>query len=136
MRGVLQVLGKRAGAFAAADERFALALADQIGRALDYTSLRGDDDRRGVPLRSRFNHVIGASPAMRAVYDLVARAATTCHARGKGFSYGPQPYIYCSGVAPQPGEQEAEWARVAASPCACNDDGAIAEQRRQCSMVP
>ncbi len=77
VRGVLQVLGKRAGAFAAADERFAQALADQIGRALDYTSLRGDDDRRGVPLRSRFNHVIGASPAMQAVYDLVARAATT-----------------------------------------------------------
>jgi transcriptional regulator with GAF, ATPase, and Fis domain len=77
VRGVLQVLGKRSGAFAAADERFAAALADQIGRALDYTSLRGDDGRRGVPLRGRFNHVVGQSPAMQGVYDLIERAAAT-----------------------------------------------------------
>ncbi|MBP6628464.1 MAG: sigma-54-dependent Fis family transcriptional regulator [Kofleriaceae bacterium] len=75
VRGVLQVLNKQAGAFTHADEDFARALADQIGRALDYTSLRGDDDKRGVTLRGRINHVIGQSPGMMAVYDLAMRAA-------------------------------------------------------------
>ncbi|MEZ4367557.1 MAG: sigma-54-dependent Fis family transcriptional regulator [Kofleriaceae bacterium] len=77
VRGVLQLLGKRGGPFAAADERYAAALADQIGRALDYTSLRGDDARQGVPLGGRYNHVVGASPTMQALYDVIARAAAT-----------------------------------------------------------
>ena len=41
------------------DEEFARVLAEQIGRALDYTTLRGDDAQRGLTLRGRFNHVIG-----------------------------------------------------------------------------
>ena len=77
IRGVLQVLNKREGAFTSRDEEFARVLTEQIGRALDYTTLRGDDASRGLTLRGRFNHVIGRSPAMAAVYDMIARAAQT-----------------------------------------------------------
>ncbi|HWU86855.1 MAG TPA: sigma-54-dependent Fis family transcriptional regulator [Kofleriaceae bacterium] len=77
IRGVLQVLNKREGAFTARDEDFVRVLAEQIGRALDYTTLRGDDAQRGLTLRGRFNHVIGRSPAMGAVYDMIGRAAQT-----------------------------------------------------------
>jgi transcriptional regulator with GAF, ATPase, and Fis domain len=77
IRGVLQVLNKRAGAFDSRDEEFARALAEQIGRALDYTTLRGDDASRGMTVRGRFNHVIGRSPAMAAVYEMIVKAAQT-----------------------------------------------------------
>ena len=77
IRGVLQVLNKRDGWFTERDEAFIRVLAEQIGRALDYTTLRGDDASRGLTLRGRFNHVIGRSPAMAQVYDMVARAAQT-----------------------------------------------------------
>jgi Nif-specific regulatory protein len=81
--GVLQVLNKRPGAvgagaaFTGNDEAFARALAEQIARAIDYTSLRGTEAKRGVGLRGRFNHVVGQSPVMHAVYELVERAAAT-----------------------------------------------------------
>jgi Nif-specific regulatory protein len=52
-------------------------LAEQIGRALDYTTLRGDDAQRGMRVSGRFNHVIGRSPAMAAVYEVIVRAAQT-----------------------------------------------------------
>ncbi|HET9625346.1 MAG TPA: sigma-54-dependent Fis family transcriptional regulator, partial [Kofleriaceae bacterium] len=77
IRGVLQVLNQRDGAFTARDEQFIRVLAEQIGRALDYTTLRGDDASRGLTLRGRFNRVIGRSPAMTAVYDMIMRAAQT-----------------------------------------------------------
>ena len=81
LRGVLQVLNKQGGtpgvAFDARDEEFARVLAEQIGRALDYTTLSGDDARRGMAVRGRFNHVIGRSPAMAAVYEIIVRAAGT-----------------------------------------------------------
>ncbi|MEO8840629.1 MAG: sigma-54-dependent Fis family transcriptional regulator [Kofleriaceae bacterium] len=81
IRGVLQVLNKQAGAgrneFDARDEEFVRALAEQIGRALDYTTLRGDDASRGMTVRGRFNHVIGRSPAMAAVYEMIVKAALT-----------------------------------------------------------
>ena len=81
IRGVLQVLNKRAGApgagFTAKDEDYARQLAEQIGRALDYTTLRGDDAQRGMTVRGRFNHVIGRSSAMAAVYDMIGKAAQT-----------------------------------------------------------
>ena len=77
IRGVLQVLNKRAGSFTARDEEFTRVLAEQIGRALDYTTLRGDDASRGLTLRGRFNHVIGRSPEMAAVYEMIVRAAQT-----------------------------------------------------------
>ncbi|MEO7735079.1 MAG: sigma-54 dependent transcriptional regulator, partial [Kofleriaceae bacterium] len=37
----------------------------------------GDDTQRGLTLRGRFNHVIGMSPAMAAVYEMIVRAAQT-----------------------------------------------------------
>ncbi|HEX7841201.1 MAG TPA: sigma 54-interacting transcriptional regulator, partial [Kofleriaceae bacterium] len=77
IRGVLQVLNKREGAFTERDEEFIRVLAEQIGRALDYTTLRGDDASRGLTLRGRFNHVIGRSAAMAQVYEMVVRAAQT-----------------------------------------------------------
>jgi Nif-specific regulatory protein len=77
VRGVLQVLNKSQGVFSSLDEEFARILAEQIGRALDYTTLRGDDARGGLTVRGRFNHVIGTSPEMAAVYDVVMRAAGT-----------------------------------------------------------
>jgi transcriptional regulator with GAF, ATPase, and Fis domain len=39
--------------------------------------LRGDDASRGLTLRGRFNHVIGRSPEMAAVYEMIVRAAQT-----------------------------------------------------------
>ena len=77
LRGVLQVLNKRDGVFTTRDEEFIRVLAEQIGRALDYTTLRGDDEQRGLTFRGRFNHVIGRSPAMAAVYEMIVRAAQT-----------------------------------------------------------
>jgi len=77
IRGVLQVLNKRDGAFTPHDEAFIVQLAEQIGRALDYTSLRGDDAQRGLTVRGRFNHVIGRSPEMATVYEMIVRAAQT-----------------------------------------------------------
>jgi Nif-specific regulatory protein len=77
VRGVLQVLDKKDGHFTPRDEEFVRVLAEQIGRALDYTSLRGDDAQRGLTVRGRFNHVIGRSPAMAAVYEMIVRAAQT-----------------------------------------------------------
>jgi Nif-specific regulatory protein len=77
IRGVLQVLNKRDGVFTTRDEEFLRVLAEQIGRALDYTTLRGDDEQRGLTLRGRFNHVIGTSAAMTAVYEMIVRAAQT-----------------------------------------------------------
>ncbi len=75
LRGVLQILNKRHGSFDVRDEDFALLLADQIGRALDYTSLRGDDEEQGLVVRGRFNHVIGNSPVMGQVYQMIVHAA-------------------------------------------------------------
>jgi transcriptional regulator with GAF, ATPase, and Fis domain len=77
LRGVVQVLNKQDGAFTAADERFLCDLSLQIARALEYTSLRADSDVRGVSVRGRFNHIVGDSPAMEAVYDMIERAART-----------------------------------------------------------
>ena len=77
LRGVLQVLNHKGGGFADRDRAFASALADQIGRALEFTTLRGHFQRPGVAVRGRYNHVVGQSPTMRAVYDVIARAAQT-----------------------------------------------------------
>jgi hypothetical protein len=59
LRGVLQVLNHKGGGFADRDRAFASALADQIGRALEFTTLRGHFQRPGVAVRGRYNHVVG-----------------------------------------------------------------------------
>ncbi len=76
LRGVVQVLNKQEGAFTHGDESFLRELAQQIARALEYTSLRPNSDR-GVSIHGRFNHIVGDSPAMEAVYDMIERAART-----------------------------------------------------------
>jgi DNA-binding NtrC family response regulator len=75
-RGVFQVLNKRGGAFTRDDELFLATLAAQVARALEYTTLRADEDApRGVPLRGWFNHIVGASPVMNTVYQQILAAA-------------------------------------------------------------
>ena len=77
-RGVVQVLNKLEGAFTDEDEAFLNALAAQVAQALEGTTLRpADRNDRGVAVRGPINHIVGASPAMRAVYALVQRAAKT-----------------------------------------------------------
>jgi len=76
--GVVQVLNKRDGTFTEEDEAFLHALAAQVAQALEGTTLRpASPTDRGVALRGPFNHIVGHSAAMRAVYALVQRAAQT-----------------------------------------------------------
>jgi len=78
IRGVVQVLNKKGGAFTAEDEAFLGTLASQVAQAFESTTLRPSPDAvRGVPLRGPFNHIVGASPAMRRVYEQILRASMT-----------------------------------------------------------
>jgi transcriptional regulator with GAF, ATPase, and Fis domain len=77
LRGVLQVLNKRAGTFTREDEEFLSSLAKQVARALHYTTLDAEGSSPGVPIPGRFNHVIGDSAAMQSVYSMIVRAAAT-----------------------------------------------------------
>ena len=75
--GVVQVLNKKHGTFCERDEVFLTTLADQIARALAYTTLRSTGNEPGVPLRGPFNHIVGSSPAMDTVYGKILKAAGT-----------------------------------------------------------
>jgi Nif-specific regulatory protein len=75
--GVVQVLNKKQGSFCERDEVFLTTLADQIARALAYTTLRSTGKERGVPLGGPFNHIVGSSPAMDHVYGKILKAAGT-----------------------------------------------------------
>ena len=77
LRGVVQVLNKRGGTFTDNDVIYLSALTEQMARAFEYTTLRAADVPRGVPMRGPFNHIVGASTAMEAVYEKVLRAAST-----------------------------------------------------------
>lgn len=77
LMGVVQVLNKATGTFDDRDEAFLTTLADQIGRALAYTTLRGAGDERGIPLRGPFNHIVGSSEAMDSVYRNILKSAGT-----------------------------------------------------------
>lgn len=78
IRGVVQVLNKQDGAFTSEDEAFLLALAGQVAQALEGTTLRPlTGSPRGVALRGPFNHIVGASDAMRVVYEHITLAAAT-----------------------------------------------------------
>jgi transcriptional regulator with GAF, ATPase, and Fis domain len=78
IRGVVQVINKSDGVFSAEDEAFLLALAAQVAQALEGTTLRpAAGSARGVSLRGPFNHIVGASDVMLAVYEQVQRAAAT-----------------------------------------------------------
>jgi Nif-specific regulatory protein len=76
--GVLQVLNRTEGDFDDRDLQRLVAVAAEIARLLDHTSLRGqlhpDHDK---PLSFRFNFIVGDSPGMELLYDRVQRAAKT-----------------------------------------------------------
>ncbi len=76
IRGVIQVLNKRSGTFTDDDLAFLQLLASQAAGALERTTLRAAaGEARGVTVRGVFNHIVGSSAPMRAVYEQVARAA-------------------------------------------------------------
>ncbi len=78
IRGVVQVLNKLEGEFTAEDEAFVQTLASQVAQAFESTTLRpAPDAERGVSLRGPLNHIVGASPPMRRVYEQILRAAGT-----------------------------------------------------------
>ena len=71
--GVIEALNKRsAPAFGEADLGLLEALAEQVGEALALVHL---DDSTQRPVR--YNGIVGASPVMLGVYDVMARAAAT-----------------------------------------------------------
>lgn len=76
--GVFQLLNQQDGRFSAADERALRRIARQVVVILDDTSLGSQlqpDNPR--PLAFRFNHIVGESRAMRAIYEKLTRAAAT-----------------------------------------------------------
>ena len=77
--GVLQVLNRKdGGEFGSADKRALKELAAQVSAILQASSLESQlvpDQQQ--PLAFHFNRIVGASPAMRAVYGRVTRAAAT-----------------------------------------------------------
>ena len=77
VRGVLQLLNREGGPFDDEDERYLMALAMQLGRALELTTLRADREGPGVVLRGQFNHIIGRSAVMQSVFQRVTLAART-----------------------------------------------------------
>lgn len=77
MLGVVQVLNKKTGVFVDRDLAFLTTLADQIARALAYTTLRSAGNEDGVPLRGPFNHIVGSSQAMHEVYRKILKTAGT-----------------------------------------------------------
>ena len=71
--GVIEVLNKRSDpTFDEGDRALLERLAEQVGDALAMTHL---DDSRERPVR--YNRIVGASPAMVAVYDVMASAVAT-----------------------------------------------------------
>jgi Nif-specific regulatory protein len=71
--GVIEALNKRsAAAFDEADVALLEALADQVGEALALVHLDDSDERP-----ARYNRIVGASPAMASVYEVMASAAAT-----------------------------------------------------------
>jgi Nif-specific regulatory protein len=71
--GVIQVLNKRGGgSFDDADRELLEALAEQTGEAIGLANLGGYHESP-----TRFNKIVGRSPAMRGVYDVISRAAGT-----------------------------------------------------------
>ncbi len=78
VRGVVQVLNRSAGVFDEEDEKYLVALAGQIARALSLTTLRpANEGGPGLTLRGPFNRIVGRSRELRAVYERVTLAAGT-----------------------------------------------------------
>lgn len=84
VRGVVQVLNRAprsdhtGAAFDEDDEKYLVALATQIARALSLTTLRpADEASAGLTLRGPFNRIVGRSDELRAVYERITLAAQT-----------------------------------------------------------
>jgi Nif-specific regulatory protein len=78
IRGVVQLLNRKDGAFDDEDQRFLVALATQLARALAMTTLRAADAKGpGFTLRGQFNRIVGRSRPLADVYERVALAAQT-----------------------------------------------------------
>jgi len=84
VRGVVQVLNRRPrhdallASFDEDDERYLVALANQIARAFALTTLRpADAAGPGLTFRGPFNRIIGRSDELAAVYERVTLAAQT-----------------------------------------------------------
>ena len=78
VRGVVQLLNREAGPFDEEDERYLVALATQLARALTLTTLRAaEGGGPGLVLQGPFNRIVGRSPELRAVYERVQLAAQT-----------------------------------------------------------
>ncbi len=75
VRGVVQVLNKKAGAFDDEDERYLATLGRELGKALALTTLAQSEDQPGLVLRGPFNRIVGRSAPMEAVYERVGLAA-------------------------------------------------------------
>jgi transcriptional regulator with GAF, ATPase, and Fis domain len=78
VRGVVQMLNREGGAFDDDDERYLIALATQLARALAMTTLRAADAAGpGVTLRGPFNRIVGRSEELKSVYERIGLAAQT-----------------------------------------------------------
>jgi Nif-specific regulatory protein len=80
--GVVQVLNAARGAFSDSDEESLKRLCAEAALAIETTSLypqvRPRDRRtRNLPVRYRYNRIVGESQAMQAVYELTRKAAAT-----------------------------------------------------------
>ena len=72
--GVLQVLNKKAGLFDDRDRDLLCELAGEVATALSETALR---ERVTGQAPERYHRIVGSSPSMRRVYEIIARAAAT-----------------------------------------------------------
>jgi len=80
--GVVQVLNARRGTFSAADEEYLKRLAAEAALAVENTSLYAlvrprRRDEKALPVRYRYNRIVGESEAMQRVYALTRKAAAT-----------------------------------------------------------
>ncbi|HEY1956600.1 MAG TPA: sigma-54-dependent Fis family transcriptional regulator [Polyangiaceae bacterium] len=78
IRGVVQLLNRKDGPFDDEDEKYLVALANQLARALALTTLRAADAAEpGLVMRGPLNRIVGRSEALREVYERVLLAAGT-----------------------------------------------------------
>ena len=82
--GVVQVLNAKSGSFSPADEEYFKRLCAEAALAVEttslYTQVRPRDRDKGsppLPVRYRYNRIVGQSEAMQKVYELTRKAAAT-----------------------------------------------------------
>lgn len=76
LRGVLQLLNHASGEFSCDDVKYAEAISVQLARVFQLTTLRARNaEAPGLTLQGPFNHIVGCSPALLAIYPLIQRAA-------------------------------------------------------------